>query len=103
MKKYGLHGCLRAKPGNGESLAGLLLEAATVMRDNEACHLYLVSQDHDDPEAIYVTEVWDSKEDHDESLSMEGVPQLISAAMPLLEGKPSGGTVLDILGGKGIN
>lgn len=103
MKKYGLHGSLRAKPGNEESLARLLLEAANIMKDNSACHLYVVSQEQSDPANIYVTEVWDSREDHDASLSMEGVPQLISAAMPLLEGKPAGGTVLTILGGKGLN
>ncbi len=103
MSKYGLHGCLRAKEGNGDSLAEILIKASQIMNDAITCHLYLVSRDPDRPDDIYVTEVWDSKEDHDASLAMEGVPQLISQAMPMLEGKPTGGQALEILGGKGIN
>lgn len=102
MSKYGLHGCLRAKEGNGESLTNILLQAAEIMNGIPACQLYLVSRDPDAYENIYVTEVWDSKEAHDESLAMEGVPQLISQAMPMLDGKPEGGQPLDVLGGKGI-
>ena len=102
MNKYGLHGSLRAKQGNGESLANILIQAAEIMKSNATCHLYMVSRDPKDSDCIYVTEVWDSKEDHGASLAMEGVPQLISQAMPMLEGKPEGGQSLDVLGGKGI-
>ena len=102
MTYYGLHGRLRAKPGNGNDLSALLLQAAEIMKNAAGCHMYMVSRDAANPEDIYVTEVWNSKEDHDASLAMEGVPELISHAMPLLEGKPSGGLTLDVLGGKGI-
>lgn len=103
MKYYGLHGKLTAKPGNGDDLANILLQAAKIMDTVRACHLYMVSRDPANPEDVYVTEAWDSKEDHDASLAMEGVTELISRAMPLLEGKPAGGLSLEILGGKGLN
>ncbi len=103
MTYYGLHGKLTAKNGNGDDLARLLMQAAEIMQTASGCHLYLVSRDPDNPSDVYVTEAWDSKEEHEASLAMEGVPDLISRAMPLLEGKPQGGLVLEILGGKGLN
>jgi hypothetical protein len=43
-----------------------------------------------------VTEVWDSKEDHDASLNIESVKKIISAAIPLIDGKPEKGQELEI-------
>lgn len=51
---------------------------------------------------IYVTEIWDSKEDHDNSLKVEGVRELIMSAMPILDEQPTKGQELEILGGTGI-
>ncbi len=47
---------------------------------------------------MHVFEVWDSKQDHDDSLSIDGVRELIGKAMPIIDGKPSG-TEIDIAGG----
>lgn len=44
----------------------------------------------------------DSKEEHDNSLKLDSVKSLISQAMPLLDGIPSGGQELSVLGGHGI-
>ena len=54
-----LHGCLRSTPGNGHALAGILAEndAAEPM---PGCRLYLVATDPEDPDAVWVTEVWDT-------------------------------------------
>ncbi len=48
-----------------------------------------------------VTEIWDSEEEHSASLSIEGVKELISEALPLLADPPEQ-IKLDVLGGKGI-
>ncbi|WP_210485808.1 putative quinol monooxygenase [Rufibacter aurantiacus] len=103
MNKYGLHGKLTASAGNGEKLAAILLEAAQLVSTAKGCHLYLVSIDKTLEDAVWVTEVWDSQEDHDNSLQVPGVRELISQAMPLLAGKPEKGQVLEILGGAGIS
>ncbi len=63
----------------------------------------MVSKDKNTPDAVWVTEVWDSKEDHDNSLAVAGVRELIAQAMPLLAGMPEKGQELEILGGAGIN
>ncbi|HEV7346996.1 antibiotic biosynthesis monooxygenase family protein [Telluribacter sp.] len=101
--KYGLHGKLKALSGNGDNLASILLEAAQLVSTAKGCHLYLVSRDTKEAEAVWVTEVWDSKEDHDNSLKVEGVRELIGRAMPLLDGMPEKGQELEVLGGAGIN
>lgn len=102
MNKYGLHGKLQATAGNGEQLAGILLEAAELMSTAKGCYLYMVSIDTADKDAVWVTEAWESKEDHDNSLNVDGVKELIGLAMPLLAGKPERGQELEILGGAGV-
>ena len=102
MNKYGLHGKLTATPGNADKLAAILLEAAKLVSTAKGCRLYMVSKDHSDADSVWVTEAWDSKEDHDNSLQMAGVKELISQAMPLLNGRPEKGQELEILGGAGI-
>ena len=103
MQKYGLHGKLIATQGNGDKLATILLEAARLVSTAKGCHLYLVSKAADDADSVWVTEVWDSKEDHDNSLHVPGVREMIGQAMPILAGQPQKGQELQILGGTGIN
>ena len=102
MNRYGLHGKLKATEGNGNKLAQILLEASALVSTAKGCHLYLVSKDQEDKDAVWVTEVWDSKEDHDNSLKVEGVRALISKAMPMLDGMPQKGQEFLVLGGAGI-
>ena len=102
MKKYGLHGKLTATAGNGDALAEILLEASRLVSGAKGCHIYLVSRDVEDPESVWVTEVWDSVEDHDNSLKDDKVRALIGKAMPLLDGRPEKGLVMQVIGGKGI-
>jgi quinol monooxygenase YgiN len=99
--KYGLYGKLQAQAGKGKELGEILLKAASLMENAKGCILYIVNKTADNPDGIYVIEVWDSKEDHDNSLKLPGVRELITRAMPMLDGKPEGIT-LEVLGGKGL-
>ena len=101
--RYGLHGKLTASQGNRDKLAAILLEASKLVSTANGCQLYLVSTTPDDENAVWVTEAWDSKEDHDNSLNVAGVRELIAQAMPILAGMPQKGQELQILGGAGIN
>jgi quinol monooxygenase YgiN len=100
--KSGLYGKLQAKTGKGKELGEILLKAAGQMQNAKGCILYIVGKTADNPDGIYVIEVWNSKEDHDNSLKLAGVRELISQAMPILDGRPDG-TTLEILGGKGLS
>lgn len=103
MKKYGLHGKLNATKGNVDRLADILIKASKLVSKAKGCQLYVIGKDESDPNAVWITEIWDSKEDHDNSLGVEGVKELIGEAMPLLNGQPEKGQELEILGGSGIN
>ena len=103
MSKYGLHGKLKSITGSYEKLTQILIDASKLVSNAKGCRLYLISKDKTDNDSIWVTEVWDSKEDHDNSLNAEGVKALISQAMPLIEGRPEKGQELEVLGGKGID
>ncbi|MFK7970075.1 MAG: putative quinol monooxygenase [Bacteroidia bacterium] len=102
MHKYGLHGKLNATPGNADKLADILLQAAELVSSAQGCHLYVVGRDESDENSVWITEIWDSKEDHDNSLKGDDVRALIGQAMPLLDGMPTKGQELRILGGAGI-
>ena len=103
MNKYGLIGNLKAKEGNTEDLVNILLKASKLVSTAKGCHLYTIGIDKSDSNLIWVTEIWDSKEDHDNSLKLDGVIELISQAIPLLDEKRSKGKEIDIQGGVGIN
>lgn len=103
MHKYGLHGKLTAKKGQGDELAQILLEAAKLVSTANGCLIYMISKDEANPESVWITEAWESELDHDNSLSVPGVRELIGKAMPILDGAPQKGQELKILGGLGID
>jgi quinol monooxygenase YgiN len=102
MATYLLHGKLVAKAGHREALAALLMEASKLMATAKGCKLYVVGHDHSDQNGVYITEIWESKADHDQSLSVQGVKELIMQAMPLLDGPPTKGQEIELLGGAGL-
>lgn len=103
MQKYGLHGKLTAKAGNADKLTEILLQASKLVSNAKGCQLYLVGKDDFEPNIVWITEVWDSKEDHANSLKVEGVKELISQAIPILAAPPSKGQEFVIVGGAGIS
>ena len=102
MNRYGLHGKLKATAGNGGKLADILLEAAAMVATAKGCRLYAISRDDSEPDAVWITEIWDTKEDHDNSLKVPGVRELIGRAMPIIDGPLQKGQELTVIGGFGI-
>lgn len=99
---YGLMGKFTAQPGQREALLGTLLKAASGLETVDGCLLYIVSRAADDPDGIWVTEVWRTQADHQGSLALPSTQALISAARPLIamissrvEFEPAGGKGLD--------
>ncbi|MEO7295200.1 MAG: antibiotic biosynthesis monooxygenase family protein, partial [Candidatus Limnocylindria bacterium] len=86
MARFGLHGSIVAQPGQRDALVEHMLEASRLMDDAPGCELYLVSVAKADDDAVWITEVWQSEADHDASLSLPGVPELIGLARPLIAG-----------------
>ena len=102
MEKYALHGHFNAKEGTREQLVDILMKASELMQGAAGCHLYVVSVDPQQASTVWVTEIWDSKADHDHSLNLPGVKELIAQAIPLLEGMPQKGQELEVRGGLGL-
>ena len=80
---YGMLGRIKAVPGKREALLALLLESSGGM---PGCLSYIVARDLKDPDALWVTEAWDSKEHHDASLKLPQVQAAIAKARPLIAG-----------------
>jgi quinol monooxygenase YgiN len=99
---FGLHGRLLAQPGKGDELEAILLEAAETLDADNDCLLYVVSRQPDNPEAVWVTEAWTSREAHRASLESEATRALIQRAMPLIAELPERSIELRPVGGKGL-
>lgn len=84
MVGYGLCGRIVATAGNGDALAGYLLDASAALEDVRGCHLYVVSRDPDEAEAVWVVEFWESAEAHRASLELSAVQELIARARPII-------------------
>ena len=95
---YGLIGKFIAVPGGRDALASILLDSTGGL---PGCLSYVVANDSGDPDALWITEVWDSAESHRASLQLPQVKGTIAKAKPLIatmgerfETAPLGGTGL---------
>ena len=78
---YGLIGRVKAYTGKRDELAAILLESTT---DMPGCLSYVVAKDSKDPDALWVTEIWESEADHQASLALPGVREAVSKGRPLI-------------------
>jgi quinol monooxygenase YgiN len=95
---YGLIGKMIAAPGQRDALIAILLEG---IADMPGCLSYIVAKDQADPNAIWITEAWDSEASHKSSLQVPSVKDAISRGKPLIASfgeyfvtEPVGGTGL---------
>jgi len=78
MDAIGRYVRMAALPGQAEALRERMLAVAEAVRDAPGCLLYVVNQAADDPDTIWITELWRSQEAADAALQTEGA----QAAMP---------------------
>jgi quinol monooxygenase YgiN len=91
---------MTAHDGQGTALAALLLTAADGLAEDPGCELYLVNRQTDQPDTVWVTELWRSQADLDASLVKIRGSDQVAAAMALVAAAEM--VELDLLGGKGI-
>ena len=80
---YGLIGKMTAVAGKRDELARAMLGGTAAM---PGCLSYVIAHDPADPDALWITEVWDSKESHAASLSLPAVKEAIGKGRPLIAG-----------------
>lgn len=81
--QYGLLGQMMAQPGKRAELIAILSEGTGEMPGNIA---YLIGEDSANPDAIWIVELWDSKEAHAASLKLPAVQDAIKRGRPLIAG-----------------
>jgi quinol monooxygenase YgiN len=80
---YGLIGRIVAVEGGRDRLIEILLTGVEGM---PGCLSYVVAQDSEDANALWITEVWDSEESHRISLGLPSVQAAIRSGRPLIAG-----------------
>jgi len=80
---YGLIGKMTAVPGQRDALASILLGGTGSM---PGCLSYIVATDPAEPDALWITEVWDSPANHQASLTLPAVKAAIEKGRPLIAG-----------------
>lgn len=80
---YGLIGQMMVADGKRDLVIAALLEGTRDMPGNLA---YLIAEDIEDPNSIWITEVWQTKTDHANSLQLPGVQAAIAKARPHIAG-----------------
>jgi quinol monooxygenase YgiN len=90
-----------ARPGQGSVLAGTLLRVAEGFRAAAGCELYVINLSADEPDTVWVTEVWADEDASDRALSGDLGEVGISQVIELLAGPPE---LVDLtpLGGPGL-
>lgn len=101
MSQYGFFAKFETQPGKRDELVAILSQAAALVGSVKGFQQYLVYKDLKNESCVCVTEIWDTKADHDNSLKAEGCMELISKAMPLMAGKPET-TAMQLVGGNGL-
>jgi len=95
---YGLIGKMIAAEGKRDDLIKILTQQDGGML---GCLSYIVAKDTADFNAIWVTEIWDSKESHAASLNLPSVKAAIQKGRPLIKGF-SDSHETEVVGGIGL-
>ncbi|MET0374971.1 MAG: putative quinol monooxygenase [Rhizorhabdus sp.] len=95
---YGLIGKMTAQAGKRGELVKILLDGVAGM---PGCLSYIVANDPTNPDLIWITEAWESKDAHGASLSLPSVKDAITKGRPLIAGMSAVAETLPI-GGHGL-
>ena len=95
---YGLIGKIDAQPGRRDALISILVEGVAGM---PGCLSYVVARDAEDPDGLWVTEVWEGQAAHEASLALPSVQAAIEKGRPLIVGF-STRVVTEPVGGHGL-
>jgi len=83
IPQYGLIGQMMAQPGQRAALITILSEGTDAMPGNLG---YLIGEDGANPDAIWIVELWETKDAHAASLKLLAVQDAIKRGRPLIAG-----------------
>ena len=82
-RMYGLIGKMIAVDGRRDELIAVLLDGVAGM---PGCLSYIVAKDAEDDNGLWITEVWESREHHEASLSLPSVREAIGKGRSMIAG-----------------
>jgi quinol monooxygenase YgiN len=80
---FGLISKITSAAGQRDALIAILIEGTSGM---PGCLSYVVAKDTAEADALWITEIWESRERHQASLSLPSVQQAIAKGRPLIAG-----------------
>ncbi|WP_269937344.1 putative quinol monooxygenase [Arthrobacter sp. HY1533] len=89
-------GTLGTVPGRRDELVAALIQRNELLR-TAGCLAYEVGTNPEEPNTVFVVELWESAQAHQSSLALPQVQAAIAAARPLLSGS-FGGFRFDVAG-----
>lgn len=92
---FGLIGQMKAQPGKRAELIEILKEGTGQMPGNLA---YMLNEDRDDPDALWIVEIWKDEASHKASLSLPTVQAAIAKGRPLIAGFGTSAKVRPVAG-----
>ena len=92
---FGLIGQMKAQPGKRADLIAVLKEHTGQMPGNLA---YMLNEDRDDPDAIWIVEIWKDEASHKASLALPGVQAAIAKGRPMIAGFGTSARVRPVAG-----
>ena len=101
MDRFGLYGKITVIDDQRDTLGEILWGTAESYQGLVGCEIYLVNTWEDEPNAVFVYEVWSNEDAHKASLSLEVIQLLIKRATPIMIGMETIST-LQPKGGNGI-
>ena len=96
---YGLIGKMTARAGKRDALTAILVSGVAGM---PGCLSYVVANDPTNADAIWITEVWESKDAHAASLGLPAVRDAIAKGRPLIAGMERVAETVPV-GGSGLS
>jgi quinol monooxygenase YgiN len=89
-------GTLGTAPGRRDELVATLTQRNDLLRQL-GCTAYEVGTNDDEPDTVFVMELWNSRQDHRRSLEHPAVQASVTSARALLSGE-FGGFCFDVVG-----
>lgn len=99
MNKFCIYGKLTARTGKVDELLGYMQEVVAEMEKLESCFCYLLGKSEQEPDSLFIYEVWENEAAHDASLTLDVFKDLIAKARPIIAGMENMDS-LTIVGGK---
>jgi len=99
--RHGIYVRFHALPGRGDELVARLLTGIDELGPMPACELCLVNRPPDNPDVVYVTEVWSSQAEHEAFAALDEVQAFIHE-VHALAAEPPQVTYVTPVGGVGL-